>query len=495
MRTVRWTFTLGGAVVLAAGCSLINSFDDVVPQADETGGSPGTGGKTGGTGGSDASADGGSGGASTGGTSATGGTTTDGGGGGTPPGSGGAATGGSGEIKDSGADVFIPGGNDGVIVAYYAPDGAAPSKRVLAVLSPVDGAELSSEPMGSVRGIANDVQTDLWYVFEATSAAVTDPLTLHVRELNTKNGRWREVATVKGVPVPSTSRPQALNGRLAYLSTPPLVAPDPANVGLTVLNTQNPGKIAPLTANAVPLPQGVKQGLLGAPTSAIGGVLSVIYLSDTCAPVEDGGTAVCDVNVLKYSVTNTVVPGTPKSVGKILPLGNPSFTLDPRGPSVVMALPVLKDNTGASCTPNPFSAGSLLKVNMNDLAQIGATVTILTSTHRFGGSAAYDPCLDAAYLTSAIADKAIWSAPFASGGTVDKQCVAAAGGALLLEPYTRTLIRAVAGGSAAPEFYSLTGTAAAPKVAQKSMPKLPKNFAPVTMSVREIDRDTLSCPK
>ena len=51
MRTARWTFTFGGAALFAAGCSLINSYDEVKPQAEATGGSAsGTGGKGGGGG-------------------------------------------------------------------------------------------------------------------------------------------------------------------------------------------------------------------------------------------------------------------------------------------------------------------------------------------------------------------------------------------------------------------------------------------------------------
>jgi hypothetical protein len=479
MRTASSTAAIAAAFAFAAGCSLINSFDDLKTEAPATGGKTSTGGNesTGGsesTGGADASADGGE--------------TTDGGGGTGGTATGGATgTGGGGVIKDSGADApFVPGGDGGAIVGF--------SNKQLVVLNPIDGTLLSAENMGTVRGITNDVATDVWYIFEQTGLA-TEPLTLHVRELRTSDGKWNEIGKLAAVPVPASSRPQALNGRLVYLSTPTPLTSDPATLQLTVLNTQDPTKVTVVLPAGRALPKGVKQGLIGAPSNTVGGIVNVVALSDTCE-AGDAGRNFCDVNLIRYNIGTgtTVQEGATEAIGKTLASGNTSFALDPRGPAAIVALPVLVDpGVGAACTAVTPDNGSILRIAMSDFAQVGAAVPFATKAHRFGGSAAYDPCLDTAFVTTAIADKAIWSVPL-GGGTPEKKCVTTAGASLLVEPYTRTLIRGVAGGGV-PEFYDITGSASAPKLESRSLTKLPKNFAPLTLSVREVDRARVACPK
>jgi hypothetical protein len=485
MRTVLSNVAVASAVALVASCSLINSYDEVKPAVDETGGRTSSGGGSE-TGGTDASS-GGSGGSS-GGSGGSGGTEAGAGGasgsGGTQASGGAPATGGA-AIEDSGADAFVPGGDGGAIVAFIAA-----SSR-LVVLNPADGALLSSEPMGNVRGIANDLDTDLWYIFEQTGTPV-EPIKLHVRQLNVNSGRWHEVGTATGAPHPS-SRPQVMNGRLAYLSTPTPAAPDAAAFTLTILNTEDPARVVPLGTPQRPLPAGLKQGVLAAPTPTLGGVINVGILA-ACNQPTDGGVPACDANLVKYSVVGTTVTeGLTKTVGRVLGSGNFVFTLDVRGPSAVVGVPA--DNPPvpqpSGCSQNTADQGSVFKLNMNSLANVGSPVAVPTNSERFQG-AAYDTCFDSAFLTTLLADKAIWSVPLA-GGPVDKQCQSAGGAGLILEPYTRTLIRQVQGG-AAPEFYSISGTPSAPRITSKALPQLPRDFVPTIVAVREADRNRIPCP-
>ena len=486
MRTLLSNVAVASGVALVASCSLINSYDEVKPATDETGGRTSSGGAEE-TGGRDASAGGTGGAAGSGGTTGTGGTSD----GGADSGSGGAeATGGAQgtggkAIVDSGADAFVPGGDGGAIVAFGGGQ--------LVVLRPTDGAALSQEAIGSVRGIANDVRTDLWYIFEQTGTP-SEPMRLRVRELNVETGRWHEVGKNDNVPHPF-SRPFLMNGRLAYLSTPTPAAPQPTDATLTILNVENPANITAVGTAQRPLPAGIKQGLVAAPTPAIGGVVTVGILTNNCAAAGADAGAGCDANLVKYSVVgNTVTESVTKTVGRVLSSGNFVFTLDARGaaPAVVVGIPA--DNPPAvqpGCSQSSVDTGSVFKLAMSDLNSIGSAVSVPTNSERFQG-AAYDACFDASFLTTLLADRAIWSVPLA-GGTVDKQCQSAGGAGLVLEPYTRTLIRSVQGG-AAPEFYSIAGTATAPKVASKTLPQFPRNFIPTILGVREAHRNRTPCP-
>lgn len=477
MRTVLSNVAVASAVGLVAACSVLNSFEDVKPESEQTGGRTGNSG--GGTGdGGDSSASGGS--SGSGGSGGSGGDSSGGVGGEASTG-GETGTGGA-PIEDAGKDAFTPGGPGGAIVAY--------ADKKLVVLNPVDGAPLSSEDMGTVRGIANDVRTDLWYIFEQTGTP-SEPLTLHVRELRIADGKWREIGTATGAPYPF-SRVFPMNGRLAYLSTPTPNSPAAEGATLTVLNVEDPARILPVGTPHRPLPAGVKQGLLAAPTQAVGGVINVGILSSACAASTDGGTPLCDASLVSYSVTSAgIAERTTKIVGRALASGNFALALDPRGPSAVVGIPA--DNPPAQpggCTQTTVDQGSVFKLNMNSLEGVGSPVPVPTNSQRFAASAAYDFCFDSAFFTTLVADTAIWSVPLA-GGTVDKQCQSAGSGSVVLEPYTRTLIRPVQGPS---EFYSIAGTAAAPRVTVKSLPQLPQNFIPTLVAVRDVDRNRTPCP-
>ena len=206
------------AVVLAAsagaaGCSLVNSFGDVVTGSDaDLGEASGEGGS------SDSSTDQttGDGPASTeSGTDSTtdGPSTGDG---------GGDATGdGQGTTSDGGADGS--GGNPdaaqagAVVVGGTQGDGGF----VLSVLDPTTGTELTRQPM-TVVAVKHDPYRDLWYVFEdnggaaAPSVSPLDTVHLHVYTLQTSTGVWSQQAVLRVPPLVSNDLVTVLNGRLAF---------------------------------------------------------------------------------------------------------------------------------------------------------------------------------------------------------------------------------------------------------------------------------------
>jgi hypothetical protein len=468
------------AILLLGGCSVINSLEDVKPalKSDAGTGASGRGGRrgSGGGAGNDASAGGGTTGG--GGASETGGA----GGGSQTGGQGGT----SGRPNDGGgADVFVPGGNNGVIVAYNKP--AAPLKPQLLVLHPADGTQLSAEEMGAVKGIVNDALTDLWYIFEQKGTPL-DPLVLHVRELRTSDGKWLEIGTKSGVPYPA-SRIVTLNGRLAYLSTTTPISPDPLTHTLTILDTTDPTRVTVLGGLAGEhraLPAGRKQGLLGRPASG-GGTVDVIYFSSSC-PVGDAGVAECDVNLAAYPVgpTATVTTSpTTKAVGKVLTSSTAQFEQDTIRNAVVLALPALVTPSVPDCS-DPTTAtdlGSVQKFSPQDFSGVGqAPVSFKIVSQQLSGGA-YDPCFDVMFVTTQLYDRAIWGIPLGGGAPI-KLCSGTGGASMLFEPRTRTLIRPPTGGGA-PEFFALGGTAVAPTLKSVSLGNLPPKFTPVAMAVRQ----------
>jgi hypothetical protein len=62
---------------------------------------------------------------------------------------------------------------------------------------------------------------------------------------------------------------------------------------------------------------------------------------------------------------------------------------------------------------------------------------------------------------------------------------------MLFEPRTRTLVRSPTGGGS-PEFFTLGGTAVAPKLTAATFDKLPPKFTPIAMGVRHYKA---GCPK
>ena len=84
------------------------------------------------------------------------------------------------------------------------------------------------------------------------------------------------------------------------------------------------------------------------------------------------------------------------------------------------------------------------------------------STHI--SAAAFDYCQNIAYATSLL-DQVIWGVPTSGSPppAFGQICKSSGGGALLYEPYTRSLLPRIANDSSL-ESYTVTGSAAAPPV-------------------------------
>lgn len=398
----RLTFLLSG---LFAGCTLINSVDDVKPQGAGGGGTGGTsadsgaGGSAtggGGSGGSDASVGGSGGSAGSGGASGSGGAATGGGGSGT-----GGSDSGSSVHPDPTKGLILLGGTDGthgvlsVLQGAEAGDGGA-----------VGGSELRREtlPTGAqVAGLAYDgaAGRDVWFVFLATDfpAAPDKVADLEVRYFDDATNKWSLVSKKTTLPPPQPGSFAVLNDRLAYLSYK-IVGSVPVP-SLTLLDTHTLTNVQQVTLDPLMLPADAKlvgllgaRGAIGDPTG-LGGQLTVIYTT-SCA-------ATCQLQVLPITVGDSVIASVPKSIDTFV--GTPAFasaliqqrnfyalpqpagvnvhfvTNDPRSPDVLdpFTAPSFAAKLGSLTVDECSSVGLLTSVNEDAL--FGVTLGVHVGTN------------------------------------------------------------------------------------------------------------------
>ncbi len=194
------------AALLAYGCSLVNSPEELLnASSDNVGGSGGNNG----TGGSLGGAPGNTGGSNTGGT--------------------------------SGAPVVAP--SRGLFVLGANANG----KRVLSALATNTGEELERVDL-PVAALAYDEAPGryVWFVFTAAKfpAQPTRTADLEVRRFDDAKKSWSVVSKVSGLPPPRADHLVVLNDRLAYLSYK--VESGTTREALTVLDTSNLEKIEEL---------------------------------------------------------------------------------------------------------------------------------------------------------------------------------------------------------------------------------------------------------
>ena len=427
---------LGISGLALLGCSVINSFDDPKPLA--TGGAAGTSGTGGSTAGTSGGGSGGTAGMAGGGTSGMGG-------------SSGAS--GSGASGGSGGSAGMPPMNEGAVVVGGDGDlDGTSDEKVLSVLDPTTGLELSREKM-NVSGIGYDGERDLWFLFERVGGAL-DPVVLHVRTLDTVTGAWTQLSTigdadagVGGAPAPfGATFIGVLNDRLLYASTVP---GSPPQSGLTLYDTTDPANVTLVGAQQVMFPGAAPIGFLVHAANAIGGRVNMVNRTN-CGPPGGGGDAgadaasgpnVCDVTLQGVTV-GTGTPAinfeaTPKVVGQVLETGGSvGFTEDLLNDADLVVFPSLDPGADPTGHVQRFA-------ELSHQPQIGTPPPFDVAGPRIS-SASYDPCIEMVFATELITDQAIFAIPIKQGlamRTPFKQPVNTAAQSAFFEPFTRSVIR------------------------------------------------------
>jgi hypothetical protein len=467
-----WTFALvllPGA--LTAGCSLVNSFDDVVPLTDandsgtlaDSSLSADSGAK------SDSSMDSGSKADSTLGTDAN-------------------ADSGPGQDSSTGEDAADAGDTapTGVIVVA-ATQLSGDGGFVLTALNPFSGAELGTREKTTVFSVKYDGNRDIWYVFDDPANAFgfaqrNELVTLHVRSLDTHTGAWTELGSLVVPAIESNDNVAVLNGRLVYVGYVPTVdagtpdaghdsgppdtgvvdedasedggtddaavvdadadagvdaAPPPSGLELVVIDTTNPS--APALINpSTPIPNIL--GLIGSRGTGVGGNVNLFYAESNCTGA--GIAEVCPVDVLHYLVQSTGAPIPPNKPVQLSSSGAP-ITMPKTGrPALgsyirsgvedLVAIPAPPLAADASATLYPLSPTNQNIVGTPSSVPVQASLLSLL---------AVSECQSEAFLAGLPSDTRVYATPILpSSPALASVDLGRSAQSFAFEPYSSTLI-------------------------------------------------------
>jgi hypothetical protein len=460
---------------VAAGCTLLNSFDDVVPQRPEPdAGTPGPPVLD-----ANAPPD----------TSL-------------PPGAVDAGVDSTVPVDGGGPDVEVDAGPRGVIVIGGSIDSDGGRQPVLTALDPATGSELVNARMPMlVADVLYDGTRDLWYVFESGGAAVfplpTDPFYLHTFSLEPVSGTWTELGKIAIPPGLSFSTTSVLSERVSYIAYGQ-GAPDasddasddaatdggtsiPAAFGLVTLDTTDPKAVT--VASVVPL--------ASSPAAVIG----------TRTPVNPaGGFATLGASVKGFAqLTPVLVPATdPPQVeaaitGTAATGGSTGFAaVTTSGASEVA---VVTRGFGAPSTPATLQIFNPAEGDPTQ-ALVGAGTFAFTDGNI--KAPAFDPCTQTLFVIGTNADLSVHAVsiasvalPDADGGIPPLPATAAptghSGQSVYFEPYTSTvLVPFSQGQNFTLTAFTLTGSAGAPALILREAPRWspPPELRPAFVATR-----------
>jgi hypothetical protein len=386
-----------------AACSVINAYDDVVPNKTAGGGSANAGTGAGDNEAGNGQAEGGS--TSLGGQSSGGGTAPVGGeGGSTQP--GGPTTG-----------LVVLGGK--------AVDD---DSSVLSVLNPLDGNELAREtiPGAAIVGLAYDgaPAKNLWFLFTSSDfpADAMSKADLQVRTYDDVTAKWATRKKVSALPPPRPGSFVVLNDRLAYLSFG--LVNGALTDTLTILDTSSADSVKQVTFD-IPL-SGRVLGLVGtrgAPgdATALGGTLA-IATADGCAGT--GASLKCtSLSLTPIFVGDDITPGVAKMLRGFL--GRPAFASSATEQRAFVALPAA--TVGGNIDVIRFDPRDLM---------FEQPLTPPTPAKHLAALAIAD-CIDVTVFSS-VADTSLWAT--SAQGTSSKAVLAHEAQDVVYEPFTSSVV-------------------------------------------------------
>jgi hypothetical protein len=429
---------LAASLVAAAGCSLVNSFDDVAPRTDGT----------------YAQADA---------------TVID-----VVPPSDVVTTDSSG--SDSGDAAIASGG--AIVVGGRVEDDAGALHYVLSVLDPANGHEIGTRENMVVAGLQYDGLRDLWYIFESKSndfvPGANDQVVLHVRELNAKTGAWTE-RSQRTVPViQSFDSIGVTRERITYVA---YQAPE-AGSGLeyVTLNTQNPAQVTDVNKLSVDVtPFGAMST-----RSATGAGGYVNYLRINTNDCDAGN--ICQMELLPVRITNNAPQFDP-----IVPLG---YTVRFNVPSyAALTPPTDLDLVIFPRSGNDASAPSTIRRYDPVLhtEQQAPTDFIITDTGL--KRAAVSNCANVAFVVGTNGDLRVHAIPIQAngGGTPTSASTGHSGQSVYFEPSSKTVLAPFAQGAGFDfSAFKLEGTSAAPALTKRTSDWTPpSDLRPILLGIRE----------
>ncbi|MEO6598369.1 MAG: hypothetical protein ABIQ16_00750 [Polyangiaceae bacterium] len=393
------------AICPVVACSVINSYDDVVPLKGEGGvGNAGAGG----AGGAHSGASGGS--------STIGGDN--------------AGAGEAGETSSGGSSPGVP--VKGLLIVA-GTDPTHGDMDVVSIIDPTSGHELARQTIdgAAVVGLAYDGATgkDVWFEFTGASfpAAPTSKAALTVFGFADLGSKWKAVSSkaVPGLPPPRPDTFVVLNDRLAYLSYT-IVAGAPID-SLTVLDTTDPTAVTAVKFDALDFGTDTEvlgivgtRGVLGDAT-ATGGTLAIVV-----GAVCNGKKALraCGkVQLLPVTVGDDVSQGVPVDFVTTL-VGEPAFASAQSGQLGYVAYTAAANT---SVRLKHFDPRNLSKVDSGTPAFQAPWL----------GGLAYAECQDVALFTGVSQGNLFAASPAGLTGARD---LGHSGQSVVYEPYTQHAI-------------------------------------------------------
>jgi len=428
------------AILCAAGCSLVNSFEDVVPRTDGVY----------------------------------------------------VATDGS-VIDVTQPDNFVPGDGSSdatdraiasggaIVVGGRVDDDAGKIKFVLAVLDPKNGHEIGTREDFVVTAVQYDGLRDLWYLFESKSGdfvpGVNDKVVLHVRQLDAKTGKWTEVSQ-RDVAVPqSYDSIGVTRERLSYVA---YKAPE-AGSGLEIVtyNTTDPASVAEMNRLALPNDITPYGAMSNRSQTGVGGFVN--FLRSNTADCDAGN--ICQLELVPLRVPN----GGSPVIDPLVPLGYtgrfgvPSYGTLVSADLDLVVFPRVGNDAAAPSTVRRFDP-------RNHAADPTTNDFIITdSTLR---KAAVSNCANMAFVVGTNGDLKVHAIPIQDNGsgTPTNASTGHSGQTVYFEPSSKTVLAPFAQGSGFDfSAFHLEGTPTAPVLTKRIAPEWepPADLRPVLLGIRE----------
>jgi hypothetical protein len=387
-----------------------------------------------------------------------------------------------GNLPDAPAVDSGPGPAGAIVMGALAEtDGSLTS--VLTVLDPATGNEMAPREKMVVSAIRYDGLRDIWYIFEASGKDfVTGPnegTVLHVRSLDRASGAWSELSKLDVPTLQSYDSVAVVRERIGYVSYAPLDAGlegGPVAIEFSSFDTSNPAALKPfprLPLPATPAPLGA---LATRSTTGPGGTINLVRLNTgACAPG-------CAVEFIRVQVpTNGGAPslGDITTVGSTTRFALPGFVAVASTGRDVLILPPVAPDAGVPTTFNlldPVSYtpdGVPVEHVMKDVVLHPAAVA---------------ECPKIVFVVGTNADTNLHAVPLATGGTSTFVPTDHSGQAVYFESSSSTVLAPFSqGGGKKISAFKLEGTALAPTLRERQAPDWapPQDLRPVVFAVRE----------
>ncbi|HEY2512013.1 MAG TPA: hypothetical protein VGI39_14195 [Polyangiaceae bacterium] len=406
------------------------------------------------------------------------------------------ASGGGGDAMPDGgggADADASVSPEGVLV--IAGNNSADGGFVLTTLNPANGTELDPTLRENMTVVAvhYDGLRDLWYLFENTGGSLfptpSDTVNLHLRSLDTHTGKWTESKSIAVPPIVSTDTVAVLNNRLAYVA---YSQSDGGPLGYEIVLVDTTNASTPSVIGTTPL-SSYPGGVIGTrnPSSA-GGTINMLHLDTTsCQAQSDGGPILCTLQMIHVNVPNSgvaVVSPTPFNLAGVPTQGTEGFgSWVGAGPDDIVGFPA---QSGAQAYIQRFQPS-----NGNP---VGNSIVHFPIQSAFMKAIAVSECNQMAFVVAVPGDTSVYAVPFTPSGTPTSADLGHAAQGVRFEPYTGTVIAPFkANGSWALLAYSLGGTATAPTLTKRNAPAWnpPADLEPNFVGIREpVPFPTTSCP-